>query len=259
STRDSRACAARRRPGTRPVPLRRARTRAEAAGRSERPLDCDSCGRRAHDGGRGRVHLGRVLAGGGQGRAARGWRSRLRGWPRGPEPAAGGHRSRARDGRHRRVLRLARRRDPRARFRQRVEPPRRRSRPTGRTMTLSARAHAVVRVLSAMAAVPLLLTAAVPRPEARTAIGAAVVLAAGGGALLFAVLAGRRRPVLACLRAGAHSVPALVPLVAIGAASEESVWRLGMLQGLRGAVGLPVAFLGSSLLFAFAHGARTPR
>jgi len=117
----------------------------------------------------------------------------------------------------------------------------------------------VVPVLSTTTAIPLLVTGAIPRPEPHMPSAAALAVASVAGTLLFVVLVGRRRTVLACLRAGAASVPALVPLVAAGATGEESVWRLGALQGLRGAVGLPAAFLSSSVLFALAHGARTPR
>ncbi|HEY1367948.1 MAG TPA: ATP-binding cassette domain-containing protein [Gaiellaceae bacterium] len=123
----------------------------------------------------------------------------------------------------------------------------------------SSTAAVLFRVLCVTAAVPLLVTSAVPRPEAHTSPTAALVLSAVAGALLFRVFVGRHRRVVACLRAGAQSVPALVPLVALGAATEESVWRLGALQGFRGVVGLPAAFVGSSLLFALAHGARALR
>jgi ABC-2 type transport system ATP-binding protein len=118
---------------------------------------------------------------------------------------------------------------------------------------------AALPVLTTTAAIPLLVTGVVPRPDPHMPIPTGLAVAALAGVLLFVVLVGRRRRVLACLHAGARDVPTLVPLVAAGATGEESVWRLGTLQGLRGPIGLPAAFLGSSLLFALAHGARTPR
>ncbi|TML83598.1 MAG: CPBP family intramembrane metalloprotease [Actinobacteria bacterium] len=111
------------------------------------------------------------------------------------------------------------------------------------------------RVAYAGAGAALLTWAPIEPPAPRVALGAAALLGTAMGCAAFLVLA-RRLPPLG-RPAIARAVTIVAPVVALGAAGEEAVWRFGVLRGLEPMLGPTGAFAVSTAGFAAAHVGRT--
>jgi membrane protease YdiL (CAAX protease family) len=119
----------------------------------------------------------------------------------------------------------------------------------------------VVRLVGERAVYPALgvcvvVWAPIDTPTPRLGLGAALLAGAASGCLAFAILA-RRVPPLG-RSAVARAVAVAAPVLAVGAAGEEAVWRYGALRGLEPLLGAAGAIALSTLGFAAAHAARTP-
>jgi membrane protease YdiL (CAAX protease family) len=102
----------------------------------------------------------------------------------------------------------------------------------------------------------LVLWAPIEARAPRVESGAALLGGVAAGALAFASLARRLPP--APRPAVARAVALAGPVVVVGAAAEEAVWRYGVLRGLEPALG-PTGALGLSTIgFAAAHASRAP-
>jgi membrane protease YdiL (CAAX protease family) len=112
------------------------------------------------------------------------------------------------------------------------------------------------RIAYAAAGVALLAWAPIERPAPRVALGTAALVGAAVGCAVFALLA-RRLPPLA-RPAVARAVTIVAPVVALGAAGEEAVWRFGALRGLEPMLGSTGALALSTAGFAAAHVGRAP-
>ena len=112
------------------------------------------------------------------------------------------------------------------------------------------------RIAYAAAGAALLAWAPIERPAPRVALGAAALTGTAVGCAVFALLA-RRLPPLA-RPAVARAVTIVAPVVALGAAGEEAVWRFGVLRGLEPALGPTGALALSTAGFAAAHVGRAP-
>jgi membrane protease YdiL (CAAX protease family) len=108
----------------------------------------------------------------------------------------------------------------------------------------------------AAAGAAIVAWAPVTRPAPRIDLLSAVVAGALVGTAAFVVLARSLpplgRPVVA------RGVALVAPVVVLGAAGEEAVWRFGVLQSLEPAFGASTAVTISTIGFAAAHLGRTP-
>ena len=102
----------------------------------------------------------------------------------------------------------------------------------------------------------LLAWAPIERPVPRVGLGAAAILGTVLGCGTFVLLA-RDLPPLG-RPAVARAVALVAPVVALGAAGEEAVWRFGALRGLEPALGSTGALALSTVGFAAAHLGRAP-
>jgi membrane protease YdiL (CAAX protease family) len=107
------------------------------------------------------------------------------------------------------------------------------------------RRAALVQLASAAAAAALLMLAPIQGPTPRTDGAAAVAVGVGIGMLLFSLL-GRPGPL-------ALPTPRLVALASAVAATEEVVWRWGVVAGALPLVGAVGALAAGSVGFAFGH------